>query len=133
MPPPTVRSILASYVQALGGRAAYQRVTSRVSRGSVTISGANIDIEQIAKAPDQWRTRIAGNTPDAIVDGCDGAVRWEATSRGTQRLSADALTESRVYHTFYRDIRLDTNGIPRRTVRGQSLYFRHGVTESGKE
>src|SRR5690348_13057151 len=52
---PTVDQILAKYVQAVGGKTAYEKLTSRVTKGSLeaTSEGVTADVSVFAKAPDK--------------------------------------------------------------------------------
>ena len=53
---PTLEQILDKYVQALGGRAALEKVNSRASKGTFTSNHLKTTgpIELYAKAPNKW-------------------------------------------------------------------------------
>jgi len=75
---PTVDQILEKYIQALGGRAAIQSITSRVVKATVEFPAMNaiMNAEFIAKAPNK-RLKII-EVPDygKVVDGFNGTVAW---------------------------------------------------------
>ena len=70
--------VLAKYVTALGGRAALEKITSRVSRGSFELSGVAISgpVELYAKAPN-LRLVVLKPGQQIFEDGYDGRVGWE--------------------------------------------------------
>jgi photosynthetic reaction center cytochrome c subunit len=69
---PTVEQVLERYVSALGGAAAIEKITSRVEKGSVVVSGAGVEI--FSQAPDKWAmTQSTANGPNvAVFDGKNG-------------------------------------------------------------
>src|SRR5208282_1577640 len=52
---PTVDQVVDRYIQATGGRAAWQKALSRVSKGTIEVPAMNLSgtIEIYEKAPDQ--------------------------------------------------------------------------------
>ncbi len=75
---PTVDQILDKYIQAIGGRQAIEKISSRVTKGTFEVStmGLKGDLEIYAKAPNKMLTiqNIAG--VGLIVDGYDGKIAW---------------------------------------------------------
>jgi hypothetical protein len=75
---PTVDQILDKYVQAIGGRQAVEKITSRVTKGTfeVTTMGLKGDIEIYAKAPNKTLTIQNISGVGVIRDGYDGKIGW---------------------------------------------------------
>jgi hypothetical protein len=75
---PTVDQILDKYVQAIGGRQAVEKITSRVTKGTfeVTTMGLKGDIEIYAKAPNKTLTIQNLSGVGVIRDGYDGKIGW---------------------------------------------------------
>ncbi|MGH9769201.1 MAG: hypothetical protein ACREAB_17375 [Blastocatellia bacterium] len=75
---PTVDQILDNYVQAIGGREAMEKLSSRVIKGTFEISSMGLkgEIEFYAKAPNKLLT--VQNIPGigVIRDGYDGQTAW---------------------------------------------------------
>jgi outer membrane lipoprotein-sorting protein len=71
--------ILAAYVNALGGREALEKITSRTAKGTFEVSGIAMSgpVEMFAKAPNKQLIvlRMPGN--EIFKDGFDGTVGWE--------------------------------------------------------
>jgi CubicO group peptidase (beta-lactamase class C family) len=71
--------VLASYVTALGGRAALEKITSRVSKGNFEVSGIAVSgpVEIHAKAPNLMLLVLQMPGQETFKDGFDGKVGWE--------------------------------------------------------
>ena len=81
-PTETIDQVLDAYVQALGGRAAVEKVASRVMRGTVTDrAGQKSPIVVEEKAPAMVRRFVDGK-PAAMTFASDGTTSWaqEGTS-----------------------------------------------------
>lgn len=74
---PSVEKILEHYVAAVGGREAWQKLSSRVSMGTIEIPSANLKGTVVIheKAPNRMLTLIivAGS---AFREGFDGTTGW---------------------------------------------------------
>jgi len=75
---PTVDQILDKYVQAIGGRQAVEKITSRVTKGTfeVTTMGMKGDLEIYVKAPNKILTIQNLSGVGEIRDGYDGKIAW---------------------------------------------------------
>jgi len=71
--------VLAAYVTALGGRAALEKITSRIGKGRFEISGIALagPVEMYAKAPAKMVTILEMPGQATYKEGFDGAVAWE--------------------------------------------------------
>ncbi len=71
--------VLAGYVAALGGRAALEKLLSRVAKGTFEVSGIAMGgpVEMYAKAPNKMLTVLHMPGQEIFKDGFDGAVGWE--------------------------------------------------------
>jgi photosynthetic reaction center cytochrome c subunit len=72
---PTVDQLIDKYLQALGGTAATEKITSRTMKGSITFGDRNVAIDIFSKDPDK---RISfTHTPDGdSVTAFDGHEGW---------------------------------------------------------
>ncbi len=106
---PTADQIIDKYVEALGGKAAIQKATSRVAKGTFDIPafGASGTFEAYAKAPDKNITIIDVPGFGVIKQGFDGKVAWEDNPQvGLNEKSGSALARAKLDGDFYREIRL---------------------------
>jgi photosynthetic reaction center cytochrome c subunit len=71
---PTVNQLLGRYAEALGGPAAIQKISSRVQRGSTSVSGTSVSVELFAKSPNKWALvrHLAEGDSTSVFDGNAG-------------------------------------------------------------
>ena len=75
---PTVDQILDKYVQAIGGRQAVEKITSRVTKGTFEVSSMGLkgEIELYVKAPNKTLRVQNLSGVGEILDGFDGKIAW---------------------------------------------------------
>lgn len=105
---PTADQVLAKYVQAIGGKAAMEKVRSRVTKGTVDPGGGIIMSLQISeKAPDKYLQELDVPGIGAVNEGFDGKMGWESNPQmGAQDLTGTALAARRRNSQFYRWLRM---------------------------
>jgi len=138
---PTVDAVLEKYVKALGGKAAIQKVTSRVAKGTFELSslaGVKGSVEIYEKAPNKQVAII--NIPGVGTDaeGFDGTIAWavEPDSGVVHEKSGLDLASARRDADFYEDLNLKEL-YPRMTLKGvekvgvRSAYLIEAVPQVG--
>ncbi len=119
---PGVSEILEKYLTAKGGRAALEKLTSRVTKGKAEISSMNLNgtAALYEKAPNKSVTNINVQGLGLMQRGFDGTKGWwQDSMRGYIRFVGYSLTDARREATFNRELNLG------------ELYNRLAVT--GKE
>lgn len=136
---PSPDAVLAKYVEALGGRTALERLTSRVLRGTVEIEGTGVlgTIEIFAKAPDRVFAEITLPGVATIRQGYDGTVAWEEGPRGFRRLEGDELAEVRRDAVFHSQLKLhelypSLRVLRRETVGEHTAWVVEAAPEQGR-
>jgi hypothetical protein len=109
---PTADQVLDHYVQAIGGRAAWLKLNSRVSKGTIEIPAMNNlsgTVEIHEKAPNLMLAVInLGGA--AFEQGFDGNVGWSDNPRdGLRELSGGELDDARREANFYHAVELKKN------------------------
>src|ERR1700723_2805121 len=109
---PTGEQVLDRYVQAIGGRAAWMKLNSRVSKGTIEIPAMNNlsgTVEIHEKAPNLMLAVInLGGA--AFEQGFDGNVGWSDNPRdGLRELSGGELDDARREANFYHAVELKKN------------------------
>ncbi|HJY86329.1 MAG TPA: hypothetical protein VKE24_05780 [Candidatus Acidoferrales bacterium] len=117
---PTVDQILAKYVQALGGKGAYEKLTSRVTTGTLEApsEGVTAQVSVFAKAPD--KSLIVVETPGGgrLQQGCDGRTAWSDNPLGGVReISGQELSVTRRSAVFHQATKL-RELYPKMTLKG---------------
>ncbi len=105
---PTVDQILAKHIEASGGRAALERVTSIVASGTLSVPDAGVSgsIELYAKAPNRMAAYVdIGGMQQA--EAYDGAVAWSNDPQNGLRIKAGAeLADARTSAMFNKELRM---------------------------
>ncbi len=109
--PPTADQIIQKYVTALGGRAAIEKHTSRVSKGTIEIPDAGISgsFEANEKAPDKSLTVIELGGVGLIREGADASGAWqEEPQAGVRDKAGNELAEARRGAAFNPELKFQT-------------------------
>lgn len=105
---PTVDQILKHYEEAIGGRAAWQKITSRFSLGTIDVPAMGLSGSVLIqeKAPD--RMLVVITLPGgAFRQGFDGKVGWsEDPQTGLREMTGEELAETRRDADFYHAVKL---------------------------
>ncbi len=117
---PSVESVLARYVQALGGEAALRKPTTRVMRGAIQFQGASElgSVEVYAKAPNKGTstTYVPGDLP--FRKGTNGSTGWYVdTDEGPKDMTGTDLADLQREFDFYRPLHLKEH-YPNLTLQG---------------
>ena len=131
---PSVDQILDKYVEAIGGKAAIEKVTSRVSIGSAEIVGmdAKGTIEIYEKAPNKL-TRIV-KIPGAFAwaSGFNGTLAWafNMSSGKLEEKKGKELAVAKTAADFYQVLKLKER-YSKISVKGvEKIQYRNGPRET---
>ena len=105
----TADQIVDKYVQAIGGKAAIEKQTSRVSKGSFEIAafGASGTFDAYAKAPNKTVTIINVAGFGVVQEGYDGKVAWaQDPQSGLREKSGAELATAKLEAEFFRDSKI---------------------------
>ena len=117
---PTVDQILSKQIEAVGGRAALERVTSLTAYGTLSVAEAGItgSIELYAKAPNRTASFVDINGLQQ-ADAFDGSVGWSSDPQNGLRLKAGVeLADTRNAAVFNKELNMKTT-YPTMTVSGR--------------
>lgn len=103
---PSVDEILDRYVQAIGGRAAIEKVKSRVLKGSrVGADGVLVPEEIYSKAPN--KLLVITSYPNLVFrTAFNGTKGWAKSNQNTRDLNEEALSQLRREAEFYKETKL---------------------------
>jgi hypothetical protein len=100
---PPARSIIERYLEAVGGKAAFERHTSRraVGRISLPAQGVEGQMELMAARPALMRVRMTIDGVGEILSGYDGRVAWSVNPlTGPMLLDGKAFEQSKADAEF---------------------------------
>ena len=107
---PSADQILDRYVEAIGGRAAWKKITSRVSTGTIDVPQMSLSgtIEIREKAPDRLLATVIINGA-SFRQGFDGTVGWTDNPQdGLHQETGAELEDTRRDADFYHQLDLRT-------------------------
>lgn len=120
-PMPSVDQVLDKYVQALGGKAAIEKLTSREGKGTFEIPavGASGTLQTFEKAPNKKSAVIDIPGFGTVQQGFDGTAGWAVDPQNGMRDQTGAeLAATKLESDFHRDIKLKQL-YPKITVKGK--------------
>ena len=104
---PTAEQLIAKYVRAVGGRAAMEKVHSRVIKGTLDPGGGTlVALELNEKAPDKSLSILEVSEEGAAKQGFDGKIGWQSAADGVKEISGEMLAAVRRNSQFYRWLRM---------------------------
>jgi outer membrane lipoprotein-sorting protein len=107
----SIDAILSRHVEAIGGRAAIEKITSRVLRGSFAGFGMTTpaDWTMYAKAPNKVASDMELPGLGRMLDGFDGQVAWSKNPfTGLRLKEGQELAKQKRDADFYRDLHTRT-------------------------
>lgn len=103
---PTTEQVIAKYEQAIGGRAAYEKLKSRVMKGTQIISdGTALPLEVYRVAPSKM-VAIITTKGGPVMSGYDGSTGWVKNQRGQREMSGAQLSQMKRSAEFLGDFKL---------------------------
>lgn len=103
---PTLDQILEKYIQAVGGKVVFEKLTSRVTVQNVTRGDAAETVEVYEKAPNKRVMVVSSGGSVQTLNGFDGTVAWvknQGVVREMQDIQRDLF---KLNSEFNREIRL---------------------------
>jgi outer membrane lipoprotein-sorting protein len=105
---PTVDDIFAKHIQAVGGKEAIEKITSRSMKGSFDVEAfgvAGAPVEIFAKAPNKSAMKIDIPSFGVVNQVFDGATGWDSNPMtGLRELSGAELARTKRGADFYREL-----------------------------
>ena len=136
-PRPTLDQILDKYIQAIGGKAAIEKLTSRIMKGSLVTPGGSAPIEIYEKAPNKFLVIINSPASGVSQNGFNGEVAWSQNSqRGLREMSGPEVENFKREYDLHKEIKLKEL-YPKMTVKGREkigdreAYVVEAVTVDG--
>lgn len=137
---PPAQEIVARYIEASGGRAAFEKIKSRIMRGEIEVTtlGVSGPFETKSKAPNLQVSRIEFGGLGSLLEGHDGKVAWsKAPGLAVRRKSGGELARVQRSSIFPRELRyaetyskLETKGMAQ--VDGQDAWIVEGSVRDAK-
>ena len=136
---PTAQEIFGRYAEAIGGRAAWEKLTSRVSRGTIQVDGLDGTGTMLVyeRAPNLQLSVLTLPNGAVVRDGFDGKASWEQDPSGVVKEVTGARgVDSRAESDFYSEVELGklfphAKTAGRQTIDGRQAYVVEGSIPGG--
>ena len=130
---PPADQLLDKYLSAIGGAAAWQKITSRVEKGKIDANGHQLPIEVFAKAPDKRISAMHLPNGDSIT-AFDGKQGWLSNAGHPHMMSAAENDAARIDSDFYFASHVKTlfqkfTVVPGEKIDGHDTYLVFGRNE----
>jgi hypothetical protein len=127
---PPAGKILDAYVEATGGRNAYDRIDNRVTRGTMELvgQGVSMDLTAYAAKPTKLYMVVESDATGKIEKGTDGEVVWESSAMMGPQIKdgqekTDFLREAVLdKYVHWRDLYDDAECVGVETIEGSPAY-----------
>jgi thiol-disulfide isomerase/thioredoxin len=106
---PSLETVLQKYVDAIGGKDALAKLTTRVIKGKVDVAGVSRGgkMESFMKAPNRSLTVLEMGPLGVTKQGFDGSTGWYVSkTSGVRNLKGPELAAVTADADFYRDLRI---------------------------
>ena len=136
-PPPTADQVLQSYFTAVGGKAALEKLTTKVTRGNVTTPIGKVPFEVDQKAPGMFVVSVTLPNGVMYAEGVNATVAWRKEGREATDMSGPDTAMAKAGARFFDpDLAPPANSVNQRVglaiVNGHDCYsLRETVPESG--
>lgn len=131
---PSPSQLLDSYIQALGGAAALEKITSRVEKGTENFRGQSVSVERFTQTPEKQALirHLAAGESATVIDGHSGwfvipgrpAREMHGADLDAARMDADLQFPLHIRQLFP-ELRVEYP----ETVAGRAAYLLLGIRE----
>ncbi len=107
-PLPKAETVLDQYVEATGGKPAYEKLKNRMSKGKFELDGANLKGAIVAyqAAPNKMSATVDFKDIGKIVEGSDGDIAWEINPiTGDRIVEGEEKADKLLHGTFNGELR----------------------------
>jgi hypothetical protein len=130
---PTATQVLDRFLQAIGGREANARITSRAYRGTISAAREQpLPLEILEVAPDKLRATIT-RADGVAVQGVDGDSAWTLTPRGAVvEPNAAEMVRMRRLAAFHKNEMLGSLDPALAVIGAQPLHGQNAIVLEGR-
>lgn len=102
-----VDAVLARYVEALGGKAAIERITNSISKATATVAGMDMEVELLRAAPDRQASRVEIPGMGTLRDVYDGEHAWSVNPfAGNSEKTGEELAKTARDAAFHQPLQM---------------------------
>jgi photosynthetic reaction center cytochrome c subunit len=104
---PTADQLFDKYIQAIGGKPAFDKLKTRVWKGTfINAAGQNLPFEIQQESPDKFLSMLTTPKQGVFLTGYNGTNGWSQNSRGTRVFSGTDVAQFKRLTAFFGGINL---------------------------
>ena len=126
---PTAEQLIEKFIQVTGGKAAYEKQTSRVMKGNLEAPAMGVSgpIELYEKAPNKNYSTVDISGVGVFLEGFNGTVAWATNPmEGMREKTGTELADTKRDAEFHRFLKMKEI-FPKMTVTGKDKVGDHEV------
>ncbi len=104
--PPAPEALIEKYVQATGGQAAIDKITSRAIKGSFTSANGNTGTYELLQSGADKAYESFVTQRGSLERAINGNSGWEKTQQGVREITGQPLTDLQLSLQLFRNLRL---------------------------
>lgn len=134
---PTADQVFDKYVQAIGGHAAFDKLKTRVWKGTyITSNGTSLPYEIQQAAPNKFLSILTTPKQGVFLMAFNGTSGWQQNARGVRELGGSDLAQLKTFIGFFGGAGLKEQYSNLRVVRKEKIgereaYLVRGVSTDG--
>jgi hypothetical protein len=119
---PTADQVFDKYVQAIGGKPAFDKLKTRVWKGTyITSNGASLPYEVQQAAPNKFLSTLTTPKQGVFLTAFNGASGWQQSARGVHEFSGSDLAQLKNFAGFFGGVNLKEQYTKMRVVRKEKV------------
>jgi outer membrane lipoprotein-sorting protein len=119
---PTAEQVFDKYIQAIGGKSAFDKLKTRVWKGTyITSNGASLPYEVQQAAPNKFLTILTTPRQGVFLTGLNGASGWQQNPRGVHELGGPDLAQLKSFAGFFGGVNLKEQYSKMRVIRKEKV------------
>ncbi|MDT5062419.1 MAG: photosynthetic reaction center cytochrome c subunit [Acidobacteriota bacterium] len=130
---PTADQVFDKYAQAIGGKAAFDKLKTRVWKGTyITSNGTSLPYEIQQSAPNKFLSLLTTPKQGVFTMVYNGTSGWQQNARGMHEYSGSDLAELKSFTGFFGGINIKEQYSKMRVVRKEKIGEREAYLVRGE-
>jgi hypothetical protein len=119
---PTADQVFDKYIQAIGGKSAFDKLKTRVWKGTyITSNGTSLPYEIQQAAPNKFLSTLTTPKQGVFLTAFNGVSGWQQNLRGVHELSGSDLAQLKNFAGFFGGVNIKEQFTNLRVVRKEKV------------
>lgn len=119
---PTADQVFEKYVRAIGGKAAFEKLKTRIWKGTyITAGGDSLPYEVQQAAPNKFFSTLSTPQQGAFITVFNGTRGWQQNARGVREFTGSDLSQLKNFAGFFGGVNLKEQYSQMKVVRQEKV------------